>query len=242
MPNYTFIDRYFYSQFELLDYNYTENRDINTLSSYLENLHSVADKLKEIFDCNIKNIPEFKLLRIIRNYFHHVDDIDEYRMYVALDKDVILTHSELVVIPVELFAKSIKSFIDNNTVAKTNRNYQRKIEFISSEISSLYEVTDCHEIVRHIEAFCNNPRLKLDGKIYKLGFDLFPVIYNITNIIADKCRSINQLSCKDIVLSLDETYTESNNIEKNNLFCRPSAEPLLTTEGYIFADKIERVI
>lgn len=242
MNKYTFIDRYFYSQFELLDISFKENRNINTLFSYLENLHSLADKLKNIFDCNIKNIPEFKLLRIIRNYFHHVDDIDEYRMYVAFNKDAILSHAELVVIPIELFAKSIKSFIDKNTVAKTNGNYQRKIEFIESEISSLYEVTDCHEIVLHIEAFCNNPRLKLDGKIYKLGFDLFPVIYNITNIIADKCRSINHLSSKDVVLRLDETYTESNNIEKHNLGFRPSASPLLTTEGYVFANKIELVI
>ncbi|MFW1308596.1 hypothetical protein ACEV7Y_23020, partial [Vibrio parahaemolyticus] len=60
MEKFTFIDRYFHSQYELLDFRYSEDRDINTLFTYLNNLHSTADKLKELFDCNIKTTPEFK--------------------------------------------------------------------------------------------------------------------------------------------------------------------------------------
>ena len=75
MKNTKFIDRYFESEKLLLNIEYTEQKTLNTLLTYLENLHSVGDKLKDKYQCNIKNIPEFVILRIIRNYFHHVDDI-----------------------------------------------------------------------------------------------------------------------------------------------------------------------
>lgn len=48
MEKYTFIDRYFHSQRELLDIRHSEERDINTLFTYLNNLHSTADKLLEL--------------------------------------------------------------------------------------------------------------------------------------------------------------------------------------------------
>ena len=90
MEKYTFIDRYFHSQSELLDIRHTEDRDINTLFTYLNNLHSTADKLLELFDCNIKTAPEFKMLRIIRNYFHHVGDVDEIRLHVKVEENVLV--------------------------------------------------------------------------------------------------------------------------------------------------------
>lgn len=43
MEKYTFIDRYFHSQRELLDIRHSEERDINTLFTYLNNLHSTGD-------------------------------------------------------------------------------------------------------------------------------------------------------------------------------------------------------
>lgn len=130
MEKYTFIDRYFHSQYELLDIRETKERDINTLFSYLENLHATGDKLKDMFGVNIKSYPEFKLLRMIRNYFHHVGDVDEVRLYASVDKDFINSHLEHLIIPLDIFAKSLKSFIDNNTVAENNRNYQNKLDYV----------------------------------------------------------------------------------------------------------------
>src|SRR5690606_17173458 len=75
MENYSFIDRFFHSQYELLDLTKAVGRDSNTLYTFLNNLHTTADRLKEEFDCDIKGYPEFKILRLIRNYFHHVGDV-----------------------------------------------------------------------------------------------------------------------------------------------------------------------
>lgn len=60
MEKYTFIDRYFHSQRELLDIRHSEERDINTLFTYLNNLHSTADKLLELFNCSIKTAQNSK--------------------------------------------------------------------------------------------------------------------------------------------------------------------------------------
>ena len=79
MTTNNFINRYFESEAILLKIDYSEKRSIITFMTYLENLHSVADKLKSRFGCSIKDIPEFIVLRVIRNYFHHVDDIEEYQ-------------------------------------------------------------------------------------------------------------------------------------------------------------------
>ncbi|ENZ7483226.1 hypothetical protein ACG8U7_000256 [Klebsiella aerogenes] len=116
MEKYTFIDRYFHSQRELLDIRHSEERDINTLFTYLNNLHSTADKLLELFNCSIKTAPEFKVLRLIRNYFHHVGDVDEIRLHVKIEENVLVSHSQHLLIPLEVFAKSVKSFIDNTNI------------------------------------------------------------------------------------------------------------------------------
>ncbi|MGG6108776.1 hypothetical protein QNH99_11380 [Pantoea allii] len=98
MDKYTFIDRYFHSQRELLDIRHSEERDINTLFTYLNNLHSTADKLQELFNCSIKTAPEFKVLRLIRNYFHHVGDVDEIRLHVKIEENVLVSHSQHLLI------------------------------------------------------------------------------------------------------------------------------------------------
>jgi hypothetical protein len=94
-------------------------------------------------------------------------------------------------------------------------------------------------MISKLPAFCDSPRLKLDGATHSLGYDLFKFVYNVTNIISDKCRGIEQLKSKDVIKNLDSSYSASNNIEKNNLICRPFQVPILTTKGYIFAEKIE---
>lgn len=60
MTTNNFINRYFESEAILLKIEYLEKRSMTTFMNYLENLHSVADKLKDRFGCNIKNVPEFK--------------------------------------------------------------------------------------------------------------------------------------------------------------------------------------
>ncbi|PML52069.1 hypothetical protein BCT35_15295 [Vibrio lentus] len=243
MEKFTFIDRYFHSQYELLDFRYSEDRDINTLFTYLNNLHSTADKLKESFDCNIKTTPEFKMLRMIRNYFHHVGDVDEIRLHVSVDKNVIVSHAHHLIIPLETLAKSFKSFIDNNTVPETNRNYKNKKAFIDNELNSIFECFDYGpDLLDKLEICCNKPSLKLDGKVYELGFDMYKFVYNITNIIADSCREIDDLKVKKVVCALDTSYSVSNNISKYDVLCHPSNVPIMTTEGFVYPNKIEPVI
>lgn len=240
--NYTFIDRYFHSQFELLDMTKEKDRDINTLYSYLNNLHSTADKLQSNFNSNIKNYPEFKILRLVRNYFHHIDDVNEIRLYVSADESTIVSHTQHVLIPLEILAKSFKSFIDINTVKKSNRNYQRKKDFIDKEFDSIAEIFDSTaDLLAKLETFCDNPRLRLDCKVYALGFDMYKYIYNITNIIADICKGIPDLNKKKIIQDLDESYSTVNNIAKYDVFTPPSKVPITTTEGFVYAEKIELI-
>ncbi|MEZ9445751.1 hypothetical protein AB4516_22120 [Vibrio sp. 10N.222.54.F12] len=243
MEKFTFIDRYFHSQYELLDFRYSEDRDINSLFTYLNNLHSTADKLKELFNCNIKNDPEFKLLRIIRNYFHHVGDVDEIRLFVTVDKNVIVSHSQHLIIPLETFAKSVKSFIDKNTVPKHNKKYQKSLDYVAKEMASIHECFDyCSDLLNNMEACCNKPSLKLDGKVYELGFDMYKSVYNISNTIADHCRNIEQLKTKKIVAELDDSYSVKNNIGKYDILCHPSNVPIMTIEGFIYPKNIELAI
>lgn len=236
MEQHTFIDRYFHSQRELLDIRHTEDRDINTLFTYLNNLHSTADKLAEFFDCNIKSTPEFKLLRIIRNYFHHVGDVDEIRLHVKVEENVMVSHSQHLLIPLEVFAKSVKSFIDNTIPDPKSKNFNSKMKFVSSEMAAIAEVFDGTTTLMHdLLAYCDKPSLNLDGRTYELGFDMYKFVYNMTNVIADKCREIPELQQKQVVQSLDSSYTVENNIGKYDLFCSPFNVPITTTEGFVYA-------
>lgn len=243
MINYTFIDRYFESQRVLLRLDTIEEHDVNSLFTYLNNLHSTADKLKDLFDCNIKDYPEFKLLRIIRNYFHHVNDVDDIRMLVSIEENVHFDRVQHLIIPLETFAKSVKSFIDNSMVPENHKQYHSKLNFVSKEMASISECYSYNgDILTNMHACCNKPSLKLDGEVYELGFDMYRFIYNVTNIIADHCRAIGELACKPIILELGDEFSISNNIDRIDMFCTPDKIPITTTKGMIYARKIELAI
>lgn len=243
MKNYTFIDRYFESQRTLLRLETIDEHDVNGLFTYLNNLHSAADKLKELFDCNIKDYPDFKLLRIIRNYFHHVGDVDDIRMLVSIEENVRFNSAQHLIIPLETFAKSVKSFIDNTMVPENHKQYKKKLDYVSKEMASISKCYSYNrDILTNMEAFCNKPSLRLDGEIYELGFDMFRFIYNVTNLIADNCRSIETLANKEVIKELGSEYSVSNNIDKIDMFCTPDKMPITTTQGMVYAKKVELVI
>lgn len=243
MEGYTFIDRYFHSQHELVDFRDKERRDINTLFSFLNNLHSLSDKIKKKrFDVNLSVHPEFKLLRILRNYFYHVGDIDEIRMFVNIQPDVSLYHIEQILIPMRMWAEAVNSFVEKNAVPENNSRYKDKQKFINKELDSIVDICDCVEVLRNPKSFCRPLLLKCDGIVIELGFDIFKFVYNISNIIADECRNIPNLASKMVIKDLGETYCAYNNIPKYDLMIRPSIECILTTEGYIFPTKIEKEI
>lgn len=241
MEKYTFIDRYFHSQRELLDIRHSEERDINTLFTYLNNLHSTADKLLELFNCSIKAAPEFKMLRIIRNYFHHVGDVDEIRLHVKVEENVFVSHSQHLLIPLEVLARSVKSFIDN-TIPNEKKNYKAKLQFVQKDMSDIAEIFDyATTLMQDLELFCHKPSLRLDGKVYELGFDMYKFVFNVTNIIADKCRELPELHEKKVIQELDWSCRAENNIGKHDVFCSPSNVPITTTEGFVYAKEISLV-
>ncbi|HIF9258761.1 TPA: hypothetical protein ACX6RA_001817 [Photobacterium damselae] len=85
---------------------------MNALFTYLNNLHSTADKLKDSFNCNIKDFPDFKLLRIVRNYFHHVDDVEDVRLLVSFEENVQFERVQHLIIPAETIARSINVVVN----------------------------------------------------------------------------------------------------------------------------------
>ena len=240
MEQHIFIDRFFQSQYELLDTRHKEKRDINSLYTFLNNLHTVGDRLKEEFDCEIKSYPEFKILRIIRNYLHHAGDFKEIRVNVVLQPGVISSHNEHLIIPLEVFAKSLKSFIDKNTLPEGHKKFKNKQQFISRELDSISEIFSyTQDLLSNLDVMCNKPRLKLDGEVFELGFDMYKFVYNIANIVADKCRLIEELKNKAIIRDLEQTYTQDFNIDKRDVLCSPEKVPVLTTSGFVYPAKIE---
>lgn len=217
-----FIDRYFESEGVLLKIEHTEQRNMNTLLTYLENLHSTGDKLKDKYNCNIKNIPEFVILRIIRNYFHHVGDVEDYSMFVQLEEWGIYEYNKHLIISLKDFAKSLKNFLDHS-----NEKYQDKqIELMTKFIEI--------DIIKNANQICDLKDIIIDENKYSLGIDIFKYVYNISNIIADKCRNIEKLKNKTIILNLEDTYSEEYNIPKRDLLCLPENVPIMTTKGLIF--------
>jgi len=237
MKKNSFIDRYFHSEKELLDIREKEYRDINTLFSYLNNLHSTSEKLRDNFNCTLSKHPEFKVLRILRNYFQHVDDIDELRMYTNLKNDMTLSHHELLVIPIQIWAEAVENFIQKNTVSKKRKDYKRKQSFITKELDRILKICDCVDILDNPSKFCRPLKLKCDNEIVELGFDIYKFVYNISNIIADECRGIDELALKLKTLSIDSS---KNNIPKFNLNSHAADcnNIILTTKGYIHPESI----
>ena len=223
MTTNNFIIRYFESEEILLKIDYSEKRNINTFLTYLENLHSVADKLKSRFGCSIKDIPEFIILRVIRNYFHHVDDIEEYSMQVEFEEWGIYENNRHLIISMKDFAKALKNFIDNT----------RDEKYLKKQIELMCEFIE-YEIITRVDEIVDLPKISIDGKAYELGIDVFKYVYNISNIIADECRKIEELKDMEVILNLEETYTKDYNIPKRDLLCSPENIPVMTTEGLVF--------
>jgi hypothetical protein len=172
-----------------------------------------------------------------------VGDVNEVRLNVVVEPGVMVSHQEHLLIPLETFAKSVKSFIDKNSLPEGHKNHKKKQAFINKEMSAISEIFDyTQDLLQNMEAMCNKPSLKLDGVVYELGFDMYKSVYNVTNIIADKCRSIEELKNKPVVLNLDSSYTAANNIGKHDVFCHPNNVPITTTEGFIYPKSIEAAI
>ena len=226
MSNDRFVERYFESEGALLKIEHSEKKNINTLLTYLENLHSIGDKLNDKYQCNIKDVPEFVILRIIRNYFHHVDDIEDYSMFVELKEWGIFEYNRHLIISLKDFAKSLKNFIDQNSDNKKKKFLDKQIELITVFIE--------HDIVNNAEQLCDLNEIVIDENKYERGIDIFKYVYNISNIIADKCRDIDELKNKEIILNLESTYTEAFNIPKRNYLTLPGNIPILTTKGLVF--------
>ncbi|MBE0492573.1 MAG: hypothetical protein IBX44_10055 [Sulfurospirillum sp.] len=223
MTNNNFINRYFESEAILLKIDYAEKRSMTTFINYLENLHSVADKLKDRFGCNIKDIPEFIILRVIRNYFHHVDDIEEYSMQVEFKEWGIYENNRHLIISMTDFAKAVKNFIDNT---KNKKYLEKQIELMCEFIE--------YEIITRVDKIVNLPKISIDGKAYELGIDIFKYVYNISNIVADECRKIEELKDMEVILNLEATYTKEYNISKRDFLGMPGNIPVMTTEGLVF--------
>lgn len=223
MEDNRFIDRYFESEAILLRIDHSEKRNMTTFMTYLENLHSVGDKLRDKFGCKINNVPEFVILRMIRNYFHHVEDIEEYIMFAEFEEWGMYENNRHLIISMKDFAKAIQSFIKNNG----NKKY------VDKQIKLICEFIE-YEIIDKVDELVDLPKISIDGKEYELGIDIFKYAYNISNFIADKCREIEDLENKDCILNLESTYTSDFNISKRDFLTMPNNIPLMTTAGIIF--------
>lgn len=230
MTTNSFINRYFESGAILLKFEHSEKRSMTTFMNYLENLHSVADKLKDKFGCSIKDIPEFVVLRIIGNYFHHVDDIEEYSLQVEFEEWGIYENNRHLIISLKDFGKALKNFIGNT---KNQKYLEKQLELMSEFIE--------YEFITRVDEIVNIAKISIDGKVYKVGIDIFKYVYNISNIIADECRKIDELKNMDVIINLEETYTKEYNIQKRDLLCCPGNIPIITIEGLIFSKNRESV-
>ncbi|WP_055034319.1 hypothetical protein [Vibrio metoecus] len=236
------LKKYFHSQHELLDMRNKDERDINTLSTYLTQLHSIADKLRNNFDINLSKYPEFRVLRVMRNYMHHVDDVEETRVYVTLQPEVSLYHTEHVIVPISFWAKCLKNLIETNTRPEGHPQYASKKKFLDKELAGITDICDCFEVIESLDAFCKPARLKCDGVIIELGFDIYKFVYNMSNIIVHEFSEHTDLAFILDEVDIDGTYSIDNNIPKYDLFSRPGINCILTTQGYIFPTRIEPAI
>lgn len=225
MESNSFIDRFFHSSHELVDFRQAGDRDINTLYTFLELMHTTHDRFSTSFKRNdLREKPEFKLLRLIRNYFHHAGDVDEFRVFQTHD-GVFASHAEMIIIPVALVARAVISF---QKKANNKVSAERELTAIASFFS------DFEYISANSEYLSSNPPFRDGGKDYYFGFDIYKAVYNVTNIVSDICRSIDVLAEKRCVIELEDGFAESNNIEKYDMYSLPGTpQPLLTTQGFI---------
>lgn len=236
------LKKYFHSQFELVDIRKKENRDINSLSTYLTQVHSMADKLRENYGIILSKYPEFKVLRAIRNYMHHVDDVEELRMYANPQPNVSSYHVEHLIIPMNYWAKCLRNLINENTLPEHHPQYKNKKKFLKRELEGILDICDCTEIIKNLDLFCSPAYLKCDGKIIELGFDIYKFIYNTSNIIVHEFRNNNILIQELRLIDIDDSYTIENNIPKHDISSPLGMNCILTLDGYIFPKEIQRII
>lgn len=222
MDNYKYIDRYFESSFELMDVRYKEKRDGNTLYTFLNNLHSLNDRLEKDFSINLLDFPEFKFLKHLRNYYHHEGEVSEIRVFFNC-KNLIFSHAEMIIIPICIVAKALKLLLSGKMVGW-------KVKEKEALISYCYDLS---YVIDNLDGFSSDPKILHNGELYSGGFDLYTSIYNISNIIASLCRSIPDLCNRTIIQKLDDTYDINNNIGKYNLTVPLGVTPVLTTRGFI---------
>ncbi|HIF9258759.1 TPA: hypothetical protein ACX6RA_001815 [Photobacterium damselae] len=136
-----------------------------------------------------------------------------------------------------------KSFIDKNMVPVEHRLHKKKLDFVTKELAA---VSSCYsylgDILNNMEMCCNNPSLKLDGVVYELGFDMYRFVFNVTNLIAEKCKDIKELSNKEVIKKLGEDFSVANNIGRIDMYCCVDKMPITTTQGMIYAKSIELAI
>lgn len=226
MNNNKFLDIYFENEAILLKDEYLEKRSLGSLLNYLNSLHSTADKLKDKFNCNIKNIPEFIILRVIRNYFHHVNDndIDECSFYVELEEWGIYENKIHLIISLNDLLKAIKHFMGQN---------QKNAQYLKKQITLMKEFLD-NDFFENINELLTIDMILIDDKKYQLGVDIFKYVYNISNFIADKCKEIDEIKNQFVIKNLHFTYTASNNIPKNDFIGCVEKLPIMTTVGVVF--------
>lgn len=232
MNNYKFLDIYFENEAILLKAEYSEQKSISTLLNYLNSLHSTADKLKDKLNCDIKNIPEFIILRVIRNYFHHINDIDDFSFYIELEEWGIYENNMHLIISFNDLLKAIKHFINQNT---------KKDQYLKKQIQLMQEFLDSN-FFDNIDELLTIYRILIDDKEYQAGVDIFKYVYNISNFIADKCREIDEVKNKFVIKNLHFTYTILNNIPKKDFIGCVENIPIMTTSGLIFPKTIESTI
>ncbi len=238
--NIHFLNIYFVNAAKLLDIRFIEQRDITLLFNYLDSLHSIRDKLKTKFEVDIASYPEFILLREIRNYFHHVGDVEHVHFWSEFS-EAIPSATQQVVVPVSCVAKALMNYRDKcaEGTAKRQKSHLKRVQ---KDFERIIEIHDCQCLFDHMDILAERPWLCCDGEKVELGFDLFKCIYNITNYVADVCRPV--LSPDDFakIPYVDDSFTASNNIEKFDMQTRPGVEPILSTKGYIFPTKIESAL
>lgn len=236
--NYHFLKIYFGNAAKLLDVRFIEQRDITLFFNYLESLHATHDKLKAQFDVDIASYPEFILLREIRNYFHHVGDV-EHTHFWSNFSDVLPSAVQQIVVPVSCVAKALINYRDKCNNVKESKK-RKHLEKVQKDFECIKDIYECQPLFDQMDIIAEKPYLCCDGEIVELGFDLFKCVYNVTNIIADICR--HRLSSEVFAEFpyVDDSFTSENNIGKWDLVVRPGSDPILTIRGYIFPSMIEK--
>ena len=109
----------------------------------------------------------------------------------------------------------------------------RNKKILNKQIQLISEFIEI-DIINNVEEICNLKDILIDNNKYSLGIDIFKYVYNISNFIADKCRKIDELKNKQVILDLEPTYTEEYNIHKIDYMGTPGNMPIMTTKGFVF--------